>query len=387
MHTSRLIFRNALRSPLRTLMTVLTVGIMLSAFVFPRALVGAQRRQIDQAEANRVVVQPRRGWGTPLPARYASELRELEGVRAAAGSRWAAFKVPGKDGLFFGSFGVEPAPFVDMHDHQLVAPAEQRKAFLDDPQGAMLSVDLAKKLGWKLGDHVIVQSWEAPGEWELNVRCLYEPHHAEWSRNNLWIHYDYLNRGLPAQAREQMSFISVELLDAGSAGDMAKLIDRKYDASPARTLTLQDRLQLVALIGRFQAILEALDVVSYMILAVVLFILGNTLAMNTRERTREFGVLRAIGFAPRSVVMMVLAEAALIGLAGAVVALAIAYPLLQGVVGPALEENMNFPPLEIPLGLALWCLAAGCVLSMASAGLSAHRIAKLGVAESLGRVT
>jgi putative ABC transport system permease protein len=368
-------------------MTVLTVGIMLSAFVFPRALVGAQRRHIDQAEANRVVVQPRRGWGSPLPVRYSDQLREMEGVRNAAGSRWAAFKAPGKEDMFFGSFGVEAKRFVDMHDHQLIAPAAEREAFLQDPQGAMLSFDLAKKLGWKLGDHVIVQSWQAPGEWELNIRCIYEPHHAEWSRNNLWIHWDHLNRSLPLEAQEQMSFISVELSDAGRGPEMAKTIDLTYDASPARTLTLLDRVQLITLIGRFQAILSALDVVSYMILAVVLSILGNTLAMRTRERTREFGVLRAIGFSPRWIAAIVLGEAALIGLVGGAVALAIAYPLLGGVVGPLLQESMNFPPLTIPLGLALACLAAGCALATASAGWPAYRIARLSVAESLGRVT
>jgi putative ABC transport system permease protein len=368
-------------------MTVVTVGVMLSAFVFPRALVDAQRRQIDQAEANRVVVQPRRGWGSPLPARYAEQLRKMEGIRTAAGSRWAAFKVPGKEEMFFGSFGVEAKPFIDMHEHQLVASASEREAFLGDPQGVMLSADLAKKLGWKLGDHVVVQSWEAPGEWELNVRCLYEPHHAEWSRNNLWMHWDYLNRNLPSEAREQMSFISTELFDGSRSGEMAKAIDLTYDASPARTLTLQDRVQMIALIGRFQAILQALDVVSYMILAVVLSILGNTVAMNTRERTRELAVLRAIGFGPRWIAGILLGEAAVIGLVGAAVGLAIAYPLLQGVVGPVLQESMNFPPLTIPLGLSLSCLAAGCVLATASAAWPAYRISKLSIAESLGRVT
>lgn len=368
-------------------MTVLTVGIMLSAFVFPRALVGAQRTQIDQAEANRVVVQPRRGWGSQLPARYAEQIREMAGVRTASGSRWAAFKVPGKEDMFFGSFGTEAKRFLDMHDHQLVSPVEQREAFINDPHGAMLGADLAKKLGWKLGDHVVVQSWEAPGEWELNVRCIYEPHHAEWSRTNLWLHWEHLNRNLPIEAQEQMSFISVEVLEAGAAGEMAKAIDLTFDASPARTLTLQDRMQLVALIGRFQAILSALDVVSYMILVVVLSILGNTLAMNTREKTREFGVMRAIGFSPGWIAAIVLGEAAVIGLAGGVLALGIAYPLLQGVVGPVLEESMNFPPLTIPLGLALSCLAAGCALATASAGWPAYRITKLSVAEALGRVT
>jgi putative ABC transport system permease protein len=376
----------ALRAKGRTAMTVLTVGIMLSAFVFPRALVEAQRSQIDHAQADRVVVQPRRGWGAPLPSRYADQIRQLPGVRSAAGSAFAAFRVPGKEDVFFGSFAVEPEAFVEMHAHQLVTPPEQTQAFLEDEHGVLMSADLARKLGWKLGERHRVESFRSPGEWDLNVVALYEPHHAEWSRNNLWIHYDYLNRSLPDELQNQMAFIAVELRDAEQSSEMAQAIDRKYDAAPARTLTLQDHLQLVALIGRFQAILSALDVASYMILLVVLGILANALAMNVRERTRELGVLRAIGFSPRWLSAMVLGEAAVIGLLGAGVALAIAYPLLQGLVGPALQEGMQFPPLTITPTLALTCLAAGAGLGAISAGWPVYRLVRLGVVESIRRV-
>jgi putative ABC transport system permease protein len=367
-------------------MTVLTVGIMLSAFVFPRALVDAQRRQVDEAEANRIIVQPRRGWGTPLPLRYADEVRNMPGVRTAAGCRWAGFHVPGKDGVFFASFAVEPEPFFEIHGHQLLTPPEQRAAFLDDPHGALVSRDLADKLGWKLGEHHIVESLQFPGQWDLNVVAVYEPQHADWSQNSLWLHYDHLNRALPARAQGALAFIAAELLDPGSSSAISQAIDRKYDATAARTLTLQDRMDVIALVSRFRAIVDALDVVSYLILVVVVGILVNTLAMNARERTREFGVLRAIGFGPGWVAAMVLGEAALVGLAGGGVALAIAYPLLEALVGPALQDDMSFPPLTISPELALSCVGAACGLSTASAAWPAYGIVRLGVAESLRRV-
>ena len=46
----------------------------------------------------------------------------------------------------------------------------------------------------------------------------------------------------------------------------------------------------------FSAILKALDIVSAVILVIMMLILGNTIAMGVRERTSEYGVLRAIGF-------------------------------------------------------------------------------------------
>jgi len=386
LHAAQLIWRNTKRKPIRTLLTVLTVGMMFSAFMFPRALVDAQRVQLDGAVANRLVVQPRRGWGTSLPARYAENIRQMDGVRSAAGCLWAAFNVPGKEELFFSSLGVEAKPFVDMHAEQLVTSVEQQEAFLNDPHGALISRDLAETLGWKLGEHHIVKSRLFPGEWDLNVAALYEPDRAEWARNSLWMHYGHLSRGLSIQARERMSYIVVELQDAAQGSNMAKAIDLEYDATSARTLTLQDRLVLVALVGRFQAILAALDVVSYMILAVVAAVLFNALSTSIRERTREFGVLRALGFGPQWLAGMVLGEAVLIGLAGAAVSLAISYPLLQGLVGPALRESINFPALTVPFRLALSCTSVACVLAIISAGWPTYRITKLDIVDALMRV-
>src|SRR3954471_3438622 len=89
MRFSQLVLRNSVRSPVRTLMTVVTVAILLTAFVFPRTLVEAQERQVRESPNNRVLTQPRTGWGELLPARYADEIRADPGVRQATGARWA----------------------------------------------------------------------------------------------------------------------------------------------------------------------------------------------------------------------------------------------------------------------------------------------------------
>jgi len=97
MRLSRLVFRNLFRSPLRAGMTIVTVAIMLSAFVFPRSLVEAQAEQIRQTPNNRVVTRPKIGWTGTIPRSYGDAIRELPGVRHACGALWGGFKVPGKD--------------------------------------------------------------------------------------------------------------------------------------------------------------------------------------------------------------------------------------------------------------------------------------------------
>jgi len=59
---------------------------------------------------------------------------------------------------------------------------------------------------------------------------------------------------------------------------------------------MSERGLQASFMGAFSAILTALDYVSLIILLIMMLILGNTIAMGVRERTREYAVLRAIGF-------------------------------------------------------------------------------------------
>jgi putative ABC transport system permease protein len=384
-HLGQLMLRNAARSPLRTSMTVLTVAIMLTAFVFPRTLVEAQRQQVRETPNDRVLVLPRRGWRGGLPRRYVDEVRATEGVRQALGSRWAGLKLPGKEELFFQSQALDVEPFIAMH-HELVAPEAQKQAFVADQASMFVGIELAREQGWKVGDRLVFQSRAFPGEWALTVAGIYESVRGEWAKRSLWMHYDQLNRAVPLDERDKVQFITAQLIEPNEGGRIAKALDVHFDASPVRTLTMEDRVLTAANVGRIGAVLTALDFVSYLILLVVLAILTNTLTLNVRERTREFGVLRAIGFAPKHLYLLVLGEAAVLGLAGALLGLALAYPLLEGLIGPYLQEALNFPATKVHWQVALGAAVAGVTLAMLAAALPAARLGRIEVREALGRV-
>jgi len=366
-------------------MTVLTVAIMLTAFIFPRTLVDSQEKQVRDAPNNRVVTLSKLGWQVSLPARYADEIRAMEGVRQATGLRNASFKLAGEERVFFASNAVDPEPFIAMH-HELVAPEEQKKAWLADDRSAMVSVDLARERGWKLGDRLVFQSWQYPGEWELTVSCIFEAVGGEWAKRSLYVHYDFLNRSLPGNEKDQLILVSAEIFEPNQGGRIARAIDMHFDAAPIRTLSMEDRVLSAANVGRIGAILSALDYVSYLILFVVLAILLNTLTLNVRERTREFGVLRAMGFGPAHLYGLVLGEAAVLGCVGSGLGLALTYPLIEGLIGPFLQENLNFPPTVVPLRVASTAFLAGIVLAVLAAWFPALRIGRLEVRDALGRV-
>lgn len=366
-------------------MTVLTVAIMLTAFVFPRTLVRAQRQQVEQAPNDRVLVLPKRGGRGGLPRRYRDEVRDIAGVRSTIGVRWAGLKLPGKDNVFFGSQALDVEPFLAMH-YELVMSDAEKQAFLADEATIIVGRQLAREQGWKVGDRIVFQSRAFPGEWALTVAGTFEANRGEWAKRQVWMHYDQLDRAVPLDQRDRLQFVTAQIFEPNQGGQIAKAIDLHFDASPVRTLSMEDRVLWATNVGRIGAVLAALDLVSYLILVVVLAILTNTLSLNVHERTHEFGVLRAIGFGPRHLYLLVFGEAAVLGLAGAVAGLAITYPLLEGLIGPYLQESLQFPQIDVPWQVALGAAAASVTLAMLAAGLPAARLGRLEVREALGRV-
>jgi putative ABC transport system permease protein len=381
----RLVVRNFYRSPLRASMTVMTVAIMLAAFIFPRALVEAQEELVRQVPNNRVNVRSKEGWSGTLPLRYAGQIRELPGVSRAYATLVPALRLPGNDKVRFQSKAAEMEPFLAMID-ELEAPLDQKQAFLADERSAFVDETLAAEQGWKLGDRVVFESRIYPGKWELTIGCIFRSLREGFGKRTVWLHYSYFNRTLPEDKQDRASWIVAQMSEPNTGGRIAQAIDAHFDAAPNQTLSLEDRVAAQANLGNFSAILTAMDVVSYLILAVVMSIVGNTLAMSVRERTREFGVMRAIGFAPRQIGLLVLAEAGLFGLLGAAIGVGVSYPLFENLVSRALQDAMSFPPVVIHRRVAWLAAALGVGLSVLAAAMPIYRVAQLRVTDALRRL-
>ena len=151
--------------------------------------------------------------------------------------------------------------------------------------------------------------------------------------------------------------------EPGHSADVGVAIDRVFDDRDIQTLSQDERSFNTSFLGMFSAVLKAMDIVSVVILVIMTLILGNTIAMGVRERTSEYGVLRAMGFLPGHVALWVVAEAVVLGAAGGAIGVALAWPLVNLIVGRYIEENMGnfFPyfrlmPENMVVGLVLAAL-------------------------------
>jgi putative ABC transport system permease protein len=107
-----------------------------------------------------------------------------------------------------------------------------------------------------------------------------------------------------------------------------------------------------------------------------------------RERTNEYGVMRAIGFMPRHIAVAVVGEAVTIGGLGGALGILLAFPLIQQGLGRWLEENMGgiFPYFRIAGTTAVMAMALAVALGVLAALIPALRAARLNVVDSLRRV-
>jgi putative ABC transport system permease protein len=387
MNINTLAVRNVLRNRFRTLATIAAVAVAILAFVMLRTLVSAWTVGVEEAAQDRVATRHKVSFIMSLPKRYVEEIRSVPGVTSVAFASWFGGKDPSHPNDFFATLAVDPKQILEVYD-EMVVPEAQREAFFTNRRGALIGKALATKFGWKIGDRVVLTGTIYPGDWQFEIAGIYDAKRKSVDQATLFFHYDYLNETLPPRQKDQVGWVLARVASAGEAAGVARAIDQKFDERDIQTLSMSERAMNASFLGMLSAVLSAIDMVSFVILFIMTLILGNTVAMGVRERTHEYGVLRAIGFLPKHLTRFILGEAATVGLAGGILGLVVAYPFVNNLVGRFLEENMGgiFPYVKVPPGTAVAALVFATGLGLIAAALPAYRASKLDVIDALRRI-
>ncbi|KYG10560.1 ABC transporter permease [Sorangium cellulosum] len=379
--------RNVLRNKFRTLLTVIGAAVAVLAFVLLRTVLTAWNVAADYAAKDRIATRHKISFILPLPKRYMATLREVPGVTEGTFMNWFGGKDPRDATNFFGSMAVESATFFKVYDEMVVSPADMER-WQADRKGAIVGDVLATRLGVKVGDTVTLEGSIYPGPWQFNVSGIYTASRRSMDRSQFIFHYDYLNESIPERDRDQIGWMAARIDDPSRSAEISAAIDKIFDEKDIQTATMSERAMNMSFMAMMSAVLTALNVVSVIILLIMMMILGNTIAMGVRERSREYGVLRALGFEPKHVRIFIIGEAATVGLLAGLVGLAIAYPIIELGMGRWLEENMGgmFPYFRIdPLTMVMAVLLS-MGLSLVASLLPAHQASKLSVTDALRRV-
>ncbi len=383
-----LVFRNVLRNRRRTLLTLLSVAVSLCLLGVLLALcrvlffVG----ETTPGQAMRLVVHHKIALTQDLPVAQEQKIEQLREVRSVTSLRWfgGTYKDPGDPKNHFAQFAIEPQKLFDVYPEFRI-PAGEKRAFLAQKTACVASRALAAELGWKVGDRITLVGNLTPITLELTLAGVFDD---PGGSSVLYFNRDYLRDSLPpGDARRNMVqqyYVEAETKDAVSV--IARQIDDAFAESPYPTRSEPEQafmLSFVSFLGNLKLFLAAIcGAVTFTILLVS----ANMLSMSVRERTRELGILKTLGFSPAEILGMVAGEASLIALAGGLLGCALAAALCAGAAS-AMRHAPGFASVIKGLSLtpvtALLTLAMAGLIGLASSLLPGLKAARTSIVDAL----
>jgi len=380
----RLIFKNAFRHRLRSILTIVGVAVALLAFGLMRTVLDAWHAGVSASSANRLVTRNAVSLTQPLPYAYKGRIRQVSGISAVAAGNWFG-GVYLDEKNFFANFVVEAEDFFKLYPELVVPPAEA-KAFTMDRKGAIIGRKLADRFHWRIGDTVTLRGTIFPGQWPMTIRAIYKGARPDTDETVLYFHWAYLDETMKKRAPSragQTGFFMIGIDDATRAAEISKAIDDTFVNSQAETLTETERAFQLGFVSMSEAILLAITAVSYVVILIILAVAANTMAMSARERAGEFAVLKTLGFRAPLLGTMLLCESLILSMTGAALAMAL-LPPLAGFFTTFLAQY--FPIFFVSRTTIVMGLGFGVAVGVCAAAVPAARVGSVRIAEAFRRI-
>jgi putative ABC transport system permease protein len=380
----KLILRNILRQRLRTILTILGMAIAILSFGLLRTVVDAWYAGVEGAGADRLITRNAISLIFRLPLAYLNKIKAIPGVKRVAYGYWfGGVYIDEKN--FFPQFAVDLPHYLDIYP-EFVIPPEQRQTLLKERNACVVGRRLTERFGWKPGDIITLKGTIFPGNWELVLRAVYTGAEETTDVNQFLLHFDYINeamkKNVPAMAN-QVGYFVTQVADIDQAPAIAAQIDATFKNSLAETLTESEKAFQMGFVSMTKAIVMAIQVVSYVVIAIILIVLANTMAMTARERREEHAVLKTLGFQGRHLVTLIAGESVAIALLGGLAGLVAIFPaayLFRTALGN------YFQVFAVSDQTLIICLIIALSIGILAAIFPAWRAARVPIAEGLRRI-
>jgi putative ABC transport system permease protein len=363
----------------RTLLTMASVALALFLFASLRTVITTIGAAAQFGSARRLVTTNASGFIMPLPIAHANRIQTIDGIQKVTWANWFGGRY-GDGKRFFASFAVDAESYLDIYPEMSVTP-EHREAFMRDKAGALIGVRLLDVFGWKVGQNVTLQGTIYPGDWTFTIRGVYTPTDPVINDDAMMFHFDYLDER--AERKGDVGWYITMIDHPDNAPRIAKAIDDgfKNSSSPTKSGTEQAfNASFASMWGNVGLLMNSIGMA---VVFAILLVTANAMMMSARERTRELAVLKTIGFSDRRLFGLVMLEAGLITVTGAVLGLGAAKLLYRA-------TNFNaggfLPGFDVTWSTLLLGGAIALLLMLASGIVPAARAARLPVVAALRNV-
>jgi putative ABC transport system permease protein len=347
MKYAKLIFKNILRNKRRTLLTISSLVVSLFLIISLATILTEFDRGGEEASPLRLISRHAVSLGFFIPIAHLQKIKAVPGVKEAMPFSWFG-GIYKDEKNFFANFAVDARKLRDVIPEVKMSDADWQ-AFINDRQGAIVGAKLVKLHGFTPGQRVTLKSPIYNQSVEFIIRGVY----TGADEKTLYFHYDYVNELVPAW----------------------------FANSDAPTKTESEREFALS----FQTMMGGVKQFLYGIMAAITFslllVMGNTMAMTVRERTKEVGTLKAIGFQRGTITALFLGEALTVACIGAAIGIGLAALLFRSVDLSLYVPNfISFVPTTQTL-VAAFVLSV--LVGLISVVYSAYRVSGLTIAEAL----
>ena len=375
-----LVLRNALRHKLRTTLTVVGIVVAIMAFGLLRTIVDAWYAGANASSSARLVTRSSVSLVFSLPLSYAQKIRQIDGVSSVGWANWFG-GVYISERNFFAQFAISPS-YLELYPEFVLSDGE-RRAFNADRVGAIAGRKLADKYGWKVGDQIPLRGTIYPGTWTFNLRGIYDGAEEGTDTSTFFFHFDYLNESIkrmfPARGDQTGVFIE-QLRNPDDAAAVSQAIDATFRNSLAETLTETEKAFQLGFVAMSEAILIAIQAVSYVVIVIIMAVMANTMAMTARERHGEYATFKALGFGNGFVAMLIFAESLGIALAGGALGIALTFPAAEAFARTIGSILAGFKVSDETIAMQA---AAAVVIGMVAAAIPAWHAARVRIVDGL----
>ena len=380
MYLLKLIIKNTFRHKLRTTLTLVGLMIAVLAFGLLQTVVDAWYAGAAAASNARLITRNSISLAFSLPINYQGRIRGIDGVTTIARSNWfgGIYQEPKN---FFPQFAVSDN-YLDLYT-EYVLPPDQRAAYVRDRKGALIGRQLADQYGFKIGDVLPLKGTIYPGTWEFVIRGIFDGVDDTKVTRQMLFHWDYLNESIrktvPRRA-DQVGVYVVGIASPDNAAAISRAVDNEFKNSLAETLTETEQAFQLGFVAMSNEIIAAIRIVSYVVILIIMAVMANTMAMSARERTSEYATLKALGFGPGFLALLIFGESIAICAIGGGLGL-----LLTPPAAAAFKQAAGglFPIFKVSGPTMLLQLACALAIALAAALVPAWRASQVRIVEGL----
>ncbi len=353
----KLVLKNSLRHKLRTFLTILGIAITVISFCVLRTVITAWDEGVNASAMDRLITRHSVSYIFQLPYAYKEKMAQIPGIQNITFSNWFGGIYKDKD-QFFSRIAVDENTFFDVYPEYILSK-QQLEDFKNTRNSCVVGAAIAKQYGFKIGDIIPIEGDIYPGRWEFVVKGIYQPRDKSTDATQLFFQYTYLDEAIkkvyPARAGEVGWYI-VKIKDQSQASTISQKIDNLFSNSMAETKTETERAFVQGFMASMNSIITSMNLISFIIIGIILLVMGNTMIMAARERTREYAVLKTLGFTGKHILGLILGESLTISIIGGVMGLFMSFPIIKGI-----EENIPkgiFPIFNLVPGTVILAISS-----------------------------